>query len=103
MFFGKRTLALKDSVVFNADDHVLTIADKVSCIWLDSNLYWSVHTNYVADKISRNIGMIRYASKFLPVDVLIKMYYAFIYPYLTYAISVWGSAPNCYLQPIVIL
>jgi hypothetical protein len=107
MFFGKKTLALKHNLAFNfqLDSHVLSIVDTVKFlgIYLDSNLNWHTHTTYIADKISKNTGLIRFASKYLPIDVLIKMYYAYIYPYIVYALPVWGSAPACYVQPITML
>jgi hypothetical protein len=86
MFFGRKTLALKHNLAFNfqLDSHVLSIVDTVKFlgIYLDSNLNWHTHTTYIADKISKNTGLIRFASKYLPIDVLIKMYYAYIYIYI---------------------
>ena len=68
--------------------HIFNISKFIG-IWLDSNLNWSVHTKYVANKIARIIGLIWFASISLPIDVLTKMYYTFIYPYLIYALPVW--------------
>ena len=34
-------------------------------------------------------------------STLKTLYTSFVYPYLTYCIEVWGSAPRCYIDPIV--
>ena len=86
-------------------NHVLTLSDDVKFlgIRLDSSSNWSVHTKCGTDKISRNIGLIRFAFNSIPINVLIKMYDAFIYPYIIYAFPVWDSAPICYVNPILVL
>jgi hypothetical protein len=59
-------------------------------IVIDDKLSWSEHIKYIRGKISRSIGMLSCARKNLDRKTLIQLYYAFIYPYLSYCIDVWG-------------
>ena len=36
-------------------------------------------------------------------NILKQLYYTLIYPYLTYCLLIWGKAPSCYLNKIVLL
>ena len=53
--------------------------------------------------MSRGIGIIIKARKYLPKDALLSLYYSFIYPYLTYCNIVWGTACTSYLEQLKIL
>ena len=54
---------------------------------LDSHLTWSYHIQHVKIKIAKNIGILCRARKVLKRTTLITLYYAFIYPYLTYCVE----------------
>ena len=45
---------------------------------------------------------LRYATKLLPQDNMIQLYYSHIYPHLIYSIAIWGSDDDTktYLQPL---
>ena len=34
-------------------------------------------------------------------ETLLKLYNAFVFPYLTYCVEVWGTAPKKYLDPLI--
>ena len=70
-------------------------------IIIDSKLNWSDHLNHIRHKIAKGIGIIYKARRSLNANSLITMYYSFIYPYLTYAIELWGSLPTTRLTPIL--
>ena len=40
--------------------------------------------------------------KYLKTDVLVSLYYSFIYPHITYCIPVWGCSNANVLHPIII-
>ena len=68
---------------------------------LDSHLTWSHHIQHVKLKITKSIGILCRARKVLRKNTLITLYYAFIYPYLTYCVEVWGSAAEVYTTSII--
>ncbi|EDO38149.1 predicted protein, partial [Nematostella vectensis] len=58
-------------------------------IYIDSKLNWQSHINIVCQKIAKNIGIIRYISRYLPQKALMTLYYSLVYPYLTYGNILW--------------
>lgn len=69
---------------------------------LDSKLSWKPHVAYIKGKISKSIGIIHRAKQFLNRQSLISLYYAFVYPYITYCITVWGGANNTTIHPLIV-
>ena len=67
---------------------------------LDSHLTWSYNIQHVKIKIAKSIGILCRARKVLKRTTLITLYYACIYPYLTYCVEVWGSAAKVYMASV---
>ena len=59
-------------------------------VLIDEKLTWNDHINYIRGKISRLLGVLRCARQYHNRETLILLYYAFIYPYLSYCVDVWG-------------
>ena len=55
---------------------------------IDRKLNWIDHITYVKNKISKGIGIMYKARQFLSKSALLDLYYAYIYPYMTYCIEV---------------
>jgi hypothetical protein len=72
-------------------------------IMIDSNLSWKSHINYTAKKVKRNIGIISKLRNYVSLSTLKRLYYALVYPFLTYGILVWGCTYQTTLQPLFIL
>jgi hypothetical protein len=73
-------------------------------VMIDSNLSWKSHIiNYTVKKVKRNIGNISKLRHNVSLFTLKNLYYALIYPFLTYEILVWGSTYKTTLQPLVVL
>ena len=51
--------------------------------------------------ISKGLGIITKARKYLNRETLLKLYNAFVFPYLTYCVEVWGTAQKKYLDPLI--
>ena len=68
---------------------------------LDSKLSWSEHISFVRCKISKGIGIMCKARKYLSISTLVTLYYCFIYPYITYCVEVWGGANITLLSSII--
>ena len=69
-------------------------------IQIDNQLKWKEHVASVSRKVSRAIGMIKYAKKILPPGTLKLFYRGLIEPHLRFCCSVWG---NCGVSTIKIL
>ena len=58
---------------------------------IDKKITWKDHINYVAGKVSRAIGMMVKANKYIRKEALLTLYFSFVYPYLTYFNHIWGA------------
>ena len=61
-------------------------------VQLDSHLVWDEHKTCMRTKVSRALGFLKYAKKFLPQDTLSKMYRGIVEPHFRYCCSVWGCS-----------
>ena len=73
------------------DQEIEMIANtKYLGVQVDSQLNWDEHVGTIKTKANRAIGLIKYSKKYLPSDVLNKMYRGIVEPQLSYCCSVWG-------------
>ena len=77
------------------DQEIEMIANaKYLGVQVDSQLNWDKHVDTIKTKANRALGLIKYSRKFLPSDVLNKMYRGIVEPQLSYCCSVWGCCSN---------
>ena len=69
---------------------------------INSQLTFTHHINELVKQISRGIGILYKLKPFVTPKILKSVYYAIIYPFLLYGITVWGPACNTYITPIYI-
>ena len=67
---------------------------------IDHKLNWCEHIAYVKNKVSKGVGIIYRARRYLSKKSLLSLYYSYIFPYLIYCIEVWGCAAKTHLQPL---
>ena len=72
-------------------------------IQIDSHLSWKKQVEFIAKKIRRSIGILYKVRHFVDISILVKLYYALIYPFLTYGIIIWGNAYESILKPVFTL
>ena len=65
---------------------------KLLGIWIDDRLNFREHVNKTVSKLSRSIGVLRRVSNVLPPDIMIRLYYSMMYPYIIYAVTAWGNS-----------
>ena len=70
---------------------------------IDSKLNWRCHIDYIASRVSKNIGIIVKVKTILNLKTAKDLYYSFIYPYLNYCCCVWGLACITYLSKLHII
>ena len=70
---------------------------------LDENLKFDKHTQYLASKIGKSIGIINRMKDMVPQSVLYNLYYSLIYPYLKYCNVVWCGTYWCHLNSLWLL
>ena len=52
--------------------------------------FWDSHLKNIETKISRALGMLTYAKRYVPISTLNNMYKAIVQPHFNYCCSVWG-------------
>ena len=63
-------------------------------LYIDSNLSFKNHIDYILSKISKSVGILYRLSLYLPPDILKILYNSLILPYLSYGIESWHGAPR---------
>ena len=99
VFFRKKSLphdhqqmdVVLDGVKLNHDDDAEFLGTVI-----DGTLSWEKHCTKVANKISRNNGLLNRVKHLLPPSSLKLLYHSFIQPHIQYALPAWGgcSAQN---------
>ena len=69
---------------------------------IDDKLSWHAHTDFVTNKVSKGLCILKICCKFLPRSCLISIYNACIQSYLFFGSELWGNANNLYLNPMLI-
>ena len=60
-------------------------------VFIDENVTWETHINYLNEKISKNIGIMYKARKYLSFNNMKSLYFSIIHCYINYANIAWGS------------
>ena len=96
---------LPKSVTLSMNNKSLTQENSIRYlgIYIDSNLNWKSHINYIAKTIKRSIGILSKLRYYLNSKTLLDLYYALVYPFLTYCLIAWGNTYQTSLQPLFIL
>jgi len=72
------------------------IAKTMNCkylgIFIDENLNWKIHIDYIYKKLIKFTGIFYKIRDVVPAVCLKKLYFAFIYPHILYGIEVYGTA-----------
>ena len=87
------------------DNRMLTKVNSIKYlgIIIDHKLNWIDHITYVKAKISKGIGIIYKARRHINKHTLRNLYDAYIYPYLTYCIEVWGCDSKSQLNSLFLV
>lgn len=91
---SKRSSKAKEGIseILLGEDIINASCDaKFLGVIIDENLNFHLHFEHVSKKASTGIFMLRQLRQTVDVEVLLSAYYGLIYPYLSYAVPVWGS------------
>ena len=79
-------------------DHV-----KFLGVYIDSNLTWKNHIQFIASTIAKSTGILSKLKHILPRNILRTLYLTLIYPQLTYCLTIWSGTCKTYLSNIMVL
>ena len=72
-------------------------------IYVDENLSWKEHIEYVYKKLIKFTALFYKARQLLPFSCLQMLYFAFVYPHLVYAVEVYANTYKSYLHKLQVL
>jgi len=104
VIFGPKILTnTLSNVIINLNNDSIPRVSHIKLLGLTicENLSWQYHINNVSTKINKLTGIFRKLKNKLNPSILHNLYYSFIYPNITYGITLWGNSPNIHLIPIV--
>ena len=97
----RRNFHIDNDLVVDNEKIIMSNNTKFLGVMVDNHLSYESHINHIKGKISRGIDILYKAEKYLNDSALLTMYYAFIYPYYTYCITVWGYTFSSVLEPLI--
>ena len=105
IIFHPRQKAVNHKVILHINGQKL---EQVKCIrylgvYIDCNLTWKNHIQYISKKIKRSVGILSKIRHYVPLAILSQLYYTLIFPYLSYAATTWGNTYLTTLKPLTIL
>ncbi len=103
MLFTLNTYCDIPPVVVNGEAIYFVQSVKFLGCFLDPHMRWHVHIDHVCRSISRGIAMLRATRVLFSRFVKIMIYYAFVYSYLSYCLSLWGSAADVYTNDVIVI
>ena len=72
-------------------------------IIFDSHRNWKKHIHELGKRISKSIIILPKIRHFVSIDILIQLYYCFVYSRITYGILVWGNTYETSLKSLTAL
>ena len=87
----KNNLSSFPSFKIGGEEINLVNETKYLVVMIDNCLTWERHIKAVQKKISRVIGLLKYARNFVQTDTLINLYRSITDSHFRYCCSVWGS------------
>ena len=102
MIFRKKRSKVILNQDFIIDNTVINITDRTKFLGviIDHHLSFDPHITYIRGKISRGIGILYKAKRLLNQSTLVTLYHAFVYPYFTYCLTIWGNTFQSFLSPL---
>jgi hypothetical protein len=79
-------------IVLNGDQVSNVDITKFLGLHLDKNVSWKEQVKKIKKKLGSSLFLIRRLSKFVSIDTLKVVYYAFCYAHLSYGVHLWGYA-----------
>ena len=102
LLFSKRNIPTSnEQPVLNGNPIQWVDSAKFLGVFIDKNVDFKTHIEYVLSKISKNTGILYKIRDNLPLDAKINFYNSFILPYLEYNVLHWGGTNPSHLIKLI--
>ena len=102
MMFRSRMTPDLPNIYFGGEEIEWVNEFKYLGVTITSNMNFSKHIDNVTVKISQITGSFTCLRTIVPRKILIKLYFALVFPHLSGNIIVWGSAPPSHLKCLTV-
>lgn len=87
------------------DNHVIGYVNSIKFLgcYIDKCLDWHEHINYVSLCMCKGISILHFVRHYFPASVKKLIYFAYVYPFMTYCVTAWGNSHATYVNRIVLL
>ena len=103
IIFSYRNIIELPSINIGQGEIQSTDNTKFLGIHIDRHLTFQVHINYLAEKISKTMGILYKLDKILPHSILRTLYQSLVHPYFLYGIEAWYNTSQTTLNKLVVL
>jgi len=103
MLFGQRNINQNIRITLN-NNHITKVTNtKFLGVIIDDKLTWKDHIKYTSARVSRGIGILHKARKYLPTFILPSLYSTLVLPYIQYCNIIWAKNYHTRLSPLFLL
>ena len=100
MIFKSHTLPELPDVSFFGQKIEWVLDFRYLRVTITNNMSFSKHINNITNKVSQITGTFLSLKNIVPINILIKLYYALVYPHLNANVIISGSAPASHIYPL---
>ena len=102
MMFTSRPTTNLPVMLFDGKEIEWVSEFKYLGLTITRNLSFAKHISNISLNVNRITGSIMNLRNILPMQILVKLYYALAFPHISNHIVVWGSAPVCHLKNLTV-
>ncbi len=92
-----------EELIFSGNKVCRSVVSRYLGILLDEGLTWSNHIEDVCNKLMKLTYVFRSLARFIDKSMACQLYYAYVYPYITYGIEMYGTACKKYISKLQIM
>ena len=86
----------QQSTIIHINNNQFLVVDKIKFlgVYIDKDLSWNSHIEYIRKKIRTNIFLLRNLCRLTNTKTTLQAYYGYVLPLLRYGIALWGNSSN---------
>ena len=101
MIFSYRRNINAETILFGNGEIFRSDSVQFLGVFFDENLKFDKHVNHISSKMSRALGMFNKVRYLIPDYIMLHLYNSLIFPYLMYAVEIWGGTSACYINKVL--
>ena len=104
LFSNKKSVNFDEQNIVLGGEIIQNIASsKFLGVIIDDKLNFVPHITFICGKIAKHVGILYRIRDKLTIEAKLNYYYAFVYPYLSYNVCVWGCTYSSHVQKLIVL